>query len=37
MPALRDKLSEVEVIAVLAYIKSHWLTEILGRQTAGSA
>lgn len=37
MPAFRYKLSEAKVIDVLAYIKSHWLTEILDRQTAGSA
>jgi mono/diheme cytochrome c family protein len=37
MPAFRDKLSEAKVIDVLAYIKSHWLPEILDRQTAGSA
>ena len=37
MPAFRDKLSEAEVIDVLAYIKSHWLPEILDRLAAGSA
>ena len=37
MPAFRGTLSEEEVLAVLAYIKSTWLPEIQERQNMGSA
>ena len=33
MPAFRGTLSDAEVSAVLAYIKSEWPTDILSRQT----
>ena len=37
MPAFRGKLSDEDVMQVLAYIKSHWQPEIRARQTEGSA
>ena len=37
MPAFRGTLSDEEVSAVLAYIKSKWPTDILTRQTEMSA
>jgi mono/diheme cytochrome c family protein len=37
MPAFRGTLSDEEVADAMAYIKSHWLPEILERQSAGSA
>ena len=37
MPAFRGRLSDEEVMQVLAYIKSHWQPEIRARQTEGSA
>jgi len=36
MPAFRGRLSEEEVMEVLAYIKSHWQPDIRSRQTEGS-
>ena len=37
MPAFRGALSDEEVLAVLAYIKSSWPPEIQERQNLGSA
>jgi len=37
MPAFSGTLTDEQVIAVLAYIKSHWLPEIQDRQNEGSA
>jgi len=33
MPAFRDKLSDEEIWAVLAYIKSHWSAEVRAMRT----
>ena len=35
MPAFRGRLSEEEVMEVLAYIKSHWQPDIRALQTEG--
>ncbi len=37
MPAFKGKLSEAQVLNVLAYIKTHWRSDILENQLEGSA